>query len=205
MRALFITVAFVLAIVAAGLFIVTKVGFSSRPRPGSMESSFARALRLWSIPRAYKSMPNPVDCTEQVLAEARAHWADHCATCHANNGSGDSMLGRTMAPPPPDMRLPATQSQSDGEIYYTINNGVRLTGMPAFGDPGDRDTDSWKLVCFIRRLPRLSRDEERQMEDLNPKTPDELKEERQEQEFLNGGPTTPRAPQQGAVHQRKAK
>jgi mono/diheme cytochrome c family protein len=191
---LVITVGFVLAAVAAGLFITTKAGFGSRPRPGAMESSFARELRLWSIPRAYKSMPNPVDCSDATLNQARAHWADHCATCHANNGSGDSMLGRTMYPPPPDMRQAATQSQSDGEIYYTINNGVRLTGMPAFGESGDRDMDSWKLVCFIRHLPHISEDEERQMQKLNPKTPDEIEEERQEEEFLNGG----------ALHREKA-
>ena len=140
-------------------------------------------------------MQNPVACSDPALTEARAHWADHCATCHANNGSGDSMLGRTMYPRPPDMRQPATQTQSDGEIYYTINNGVRWTGMPAFGEPGDRDADSWKLVCFIRHLPHLSPAEERQMEKLNPKTPDEIKEERQEEEFLDGG----------AIHQGKAK
>jgi hypothetical protein len=194
MRPLLITVAFILATVAAGLFIVTKIGFSSRSEPGAMESNVAREFRTLSIPKEYDSLRNPVACSEQVLTEARAHWADHCATCHANNGSGDSLFGRTMSPRPPDMRQPATQSQSDGDIYYTINNGVRLTGMPAFGEPGDRDTDSWKLVCFIRHLPQLSQDEERQMQRLNPKTPDELEEERQEEEFLNGG----------ALHQGKA-
>ena len=85
------------------------------------------------------------------------------------------------------MRLSDTQRQTDGVLYYTIKNGVRLSGMPAFGEPGDADADSWKLVCFIRHLPRLSSEEEQQMKKLNPKTPDELEEERQEEEFLNGG------------------
>jgi cytochrome c553 len=195
MRPLLISAALILAAIATGLFILTRTGLGSRSEPGTIESTLARELRLLSIPKAYKSMRNPIDCSDQVLAEARAHWADHCATCHANNGSGDSMLARTMYPRPPDMRLPATQTQSDGEIYYTINNGVRLTGMPAFGEPGDRDADSWKLVCFIRHLPHLSPAEEHQMEKLNPKTPDEIEEEREEEEFLNGG----------ALHQGKAK
>ncbi len=85
------------------------------------------------------------------------------------------------------MRQGATQRQSDSELYYTIKNGVRLSGMPAFGDPGDEDADSWKLVCFIRHLPQLSSEEEQQMKKLNPKTPEELEEEQQEEEFLNGG------------------
>ena len=45
---------------------------------------------------------------------------------------------------------------ADGELYYTIKNGVRLSGMPAFGDPGDDDVDGWKLVTFIRHLPHLT-------------------------------------------------
>jgi hypothetical protein len=89
------------------------------------------------------------------------------------------------------MRLPETQHQSDGELYYTIKSGVRLSGMPAFGEPGDDDADSWKLVCFIRRLPALTAQEERDMKKLNPKTPDDLEEERQEEQFLNGGTPPP--------------
>jgi mono/diheme cytochrome c family protein len=121
-----------------------------------------------------------------VIAEAKAHWADHCAQCHANNGSGDTELGRNLYPRPPDMRRQETQQLTDGELYSTIKNGVRLSGMPAFGIPGDDDLDSWKLVDFVRYLPRMSEEESIQMEKLNPKTADELKEERMEDQFLNG-------------------
>jgi len=116
-----------------------------------------------------------------------AHWADHCAACHANNGSGATMYGKTMYPRPPDMRQKDTQEMSDGELYYTIKNGVRLSGMPAFGDPGDDDTDSWKLVAFIRHLSTLSDQEEMEMEHLNPKSPEEMQEQLEEDQFLNGG------------------
>ena len=58
--------------------------------------------------------------------------------------------------------------------------------MPAFGEPGDRDADSWKLVCFIRHLPHLSPVEEHQMEKLNPKGPGDRKEEEEEEKFLKG-------------------
>jgi cytochrome c553 len=186
-------------ILAAGLFVFVRQGFSSRPAPGAAETFLAGNLRRLSVPGRYKEMRNPVDCSPQVYTEASAHWADHCATCHANNGSGESMLGKTMYPRPPNMRLGATQDQADGELYYTINNGVRLTGMPAFGEAGDNDSASWKLVCFIRRLPKLTREEEEELKSLNPKTPDDLEEERQEKEFLNGGalPASPAEPDHG--------
>jgi hypothetical protein len=81
------------------------------------------------------------------------------------------------------MRLPTTQNLTDGEIYYVIHNGIRLTGMPAWGS--DHDDDSWKLVQFIRHLPQLTADEEREMESLNPKGPGEKQEELEEEQFLN--------------------
>jgi hypothetical protein len=59
--------------------------------------------------------------------------------------------------------------------------------MPAFGDPGDDDFDSWKLVAFIRHLPTLSDQEEMEMEHLNPKSPEEMQEQMDENQFLNGG------------------
>jgi len=91
------------------------------------------------------------------------------------------------------MRLATTQQLSDGELYYIIHNGVRWTGMPAWGDPGD-DPDSWKLVLFIRHLPNLTTDELHDLERFNPKSAAERKEEKQEEDFLNGRPTEDKAP-----------
>jgi len=51
------------------------------------------------------------------------HWADHCAGCHANDGSGESLMGKRTYPPAPDMRLAATQQMTDGELFYIIQNG----------------------------------------------------------------------------------
>ena len=69
-----------------------------------------------------------------VLVANQPLTADHCATCQANGGSGQTEIGQNLYPKAPDMRLPRTQNLRDGEIYYIINNGVRLTGMPAWGE-----------------------------------------------------------------------
>jgi mono/diheme cytochrome c family protein len=123
-----------------------------------------------------------------MLAHGRNHWADHCASCHANNGSGQTPMGMGLYPKPPDMRGPATQSLSDGELYYVIRNGVRMTGMPSWGRPeeGDHDQDTWMLVLFIRHLPQLTAAEEAEMEKFNPKSAAERDEEQAEDDFLNG-------------------
>lgn len=165
---------------------VRETGFSTRVEPTSMEAMMAGSLREGAIPGRYAQMKNPVASDEATLTEARAHFADHCAVCHGNNGDGKTMFGKGMYPRPPDLRAPDTQHMSDGEIYWTIKNGVRLSGMPAFGDPGDDDLDSWKLVCFIRHLPKMTAQESEEMKKLNPKTPMEMMEEQQEEQFLNG-------------------
>lgn len=184
----------VLAGAAVQGVIVIRRGFSTRDNPSWIETVMAKTARRMAVPAKAEQMRNPVPNNSETLAEAEAHWADHCATCHANNGSGDTMIGNNLYPKAPDMRLPATQNLSDGELYYTIQNGIRLTGMPAWGETGDRDEDSWKLVHFIRHLPRLTPEEEKEMERLNPKGPEERKEEQEEQDFLNQ--STPAPPKQ---------
>ena len=189
---------FVIVLVVGALYAAWMVhrGFSTRTSPGTVEASLAASMRNAAYPSRYKSVRNPVTATPDVLREGMEHWADHCATCHGNNGSGDTMYGKTMYPRPPDMRAKPTQDMTDGELYYTIQNGIMLSGMPAFGTPGDDDLDSWKLVVFIRHLPSLSQGEESEMDKMNPKSPDEMQEEQEEEKFLQGSPTPAPSPHQ---------
>ena len=162
-------------------------GFSASEPPGALERWIARRARSAAMPADARARTNPLQNTPGVLAEARAHWADHCATCHANDGSGDTLLGKHTSPPAPDMRLEATQRLTDGELFYVIQNGVRLTAMPAWSSGSAHDEqDSWKLVYFIRHLPQLTLEEKQEMQKLNPKAPDDLKEEEEEKKFLEG-------------------
>jgi mono/diheme cytochrome c family protein len=188
----FISGAIALAVIAGGgglIWFKTRAnGLSTRVEPSAFERWLALRARSLSLPAGASSRENPVLNTPQVLAEARAHWADHCATCHSNDGSGDAEIGKRMYPPAPDMRKSGTQNLTDGELFYIIQNGIRFTGMPSWGGGAAHDEqDSWKLVRFIRHLPDLTQDEQRQMETLNPKTPEERQEEEEEKEFLNGG------------------
>ena len=94
-------------------------------------------------------------------------------------------MGQKLYPRVPDMRLPRTQNLSDGEIYYIIENGVRFTGMPAWGSGGTNDHDTWHLVLFVRHLPKLTDEDLQDMKGMNPRSPAEMKEEQRENEFLN--------------------
>lgn len=82
----------------------------------------------------------------------------------------------------------STQKLTDGQIYYIIENGIRFTGMPAFGEnAGDEgDQESWDLVHFIRHLPQMTTDEIAQMKNMDPKSPSELAKEQEIRKFLQG-------------------
>lgn len=168
-------------------FALIRHGVSARDQPLAAEALAARFMRHLATPQAYRDMRNPMEATPTVLTEARAHFADHCASCHANDGSGQTEIGKNLYPKAPDMRQDDTQSLSDGELFSIIHNGIRLTGMPAWGDGSpEKDQDSWKLVHFIRHLPKLSPEELTEMRRLNPKSPDEVKEEDEAEKFLQG-------------------
>lgn len=180
----------------AGIFILTQShGFSARQQPSSIEKAMAQMARSQALPPGVLAQKNPVAATPEVLKEGQAHWADHCASCHANDGSGETAMGQHMYPPAPDMRLAETQQKSDGELFYIIENGIRMTGMPAWGAPGQDETPSWKLVHFIRHLPQVTVEEKLEMQKLNPKGPDDLKEEQEEEKFLKGESSDATQPQ----------
>ena len=96
-------------------------------------------------------------------------------------------MGQGMWPKAPDMRLPATQDLSDGELFWIIENGIRFTGMPGWGTgTPDGEAASWHLVHFIRHLPQLSEGELELMETLIPRSEADIRQEIAEERFLQG-------------------
>jgi mono/diheme cytochrome c family protein len=179
---------------ATGLWYFMRSGVSAKEQPGRVEEFAARRVRNMAIGRRAAALTNPVKYSGEIVAAGRAHFADHCAVCHANNGSGDTPMGRGMWPKAPDLRLAATQDLSDGDLFWIIENGIRFTGMPGWGT-GTKDGEeaSWHLVHFIRRLPRLTPPELAEMESLNPRSPAEIRQQLQEEAFLRGEGKKPSA------------
>lgn len=195
--ALIVVVAIVLVMIAGALTLVsmTRSGLSTHEEPTALEAFMARTIRRWAVPSDLRNTKNPLPSSPAVLADARAHFADHCATCHGNDGKGGGM-GKQMYPKAPDMTLAATQSLSDGELFAIIENGIRLTGMPGFGTgTAESAAGSWGLVHFIRHFPELTAKELAEMEKLNPKSPAEWQQMQAEESFLAGDAEAPeRAP-----------
>jgi mono/diheme cytochrome c family protein len=194
LRALLVLI--LLLAVGAGLaaWSIASRGLSTRVEPSWAETALAGAMRRWATPATLRNTRNPVTASPEVLEEALAHFADHCASCHGTDGAGQTDVGRSFYPPAPDMRAAPTQELTDGELFSIIENGIRLTGMPAWGTgTPEGEHQSWALVHFIRRLPSLTPEEIEKMEALLPKSPDQFREEEEIRRFLAGDDQPPGA------------
>jgi len=159
----------VLAVAAAGYgSIIVRRGFSALATPSAVEEFAATTARKVAVPSAYRELRNPILPSTESIRAGMEHFSDHCATCHSNDGGGQTLFGRGVYPKPPDLRAAGTQNKSDGELYYTIQNGVRLSAMPAFSEV-HTVAQTWRLVLFIRHLPQITPEELDEMKALNPK------------------------------------
>ena len=191
-RAVVLVLALVGASSIAGLGWFWWHGIGTRDEPSALETSVARRARQLAVPAHARALANPVPPTPEVIREGLEHWADHCASCHANDGSGDTDVGRALYPRAPDMRAAATQDLTDGELFYLIENGVKLTGMPAWGTATPEGEEaSWGLVHFIRKLPELTEDDLALMAELNPRSAAEWQALEEERKFLAGETDAP--------------
>ncbi|HKV95692.1 MAG TPA: cytochrome c [Candidatus Angelobacter sp.] len=159
--------ALVLIVVAYGVTLVRR-GFSALATPSAVEELAATTARKLAVPSSYRQLRNPLSPSAENIRRGMAHFADHCATCHANDGGGQTVYGKGLYPKPPDLRAAGTQNKSDGELYYTIDNGVRLSGMPAFRQIHTPEK-AWRLIVFIRHLPQITPEELNEMKGLNRK------------------------------------
>ena len=73
----------------------------------------------------------------------------HCATCHAPNGSGDTVVGKSVKIP--DLRSPAVQSQSDAQLAEIIANGKGA--MPPF--KSNLSTD--EIDALVKHVHQLAK------------------------------------------------
>src|SRR5258706_3910503 len=202
------TLVIIVVVVLLGLGVAVAASFlhdglSSRATPANLERMAARKMRRLAMQANARLAQNPLLTSAEELRDARLHFADHCAICHANDGSGKSVIGNGLYPKPPDLRLAETQNLTDGELFWIIENGVRFTGMPAFSNCGEHGgtLDSWRLGHFIRHLPHLTAAERIEMEHYNPQSPDDRAEEQEENDFLNGA--TPQRKAESQVHKQK--
>jgi len=139
-----------------GAFWLLPGAFNAKGKPQEWEISMARLARHFATPSQWRNATNPVAVNPEIMASTLHHFANHCATCHANDGSGKTRMRPNFYPPVPDLRSDAIQSMSDGELFYVIHFGIRFTGMPAWGrENPKRIRKVGNLFILFDTFPRL--------------------------------------------------
>ncbi len=129
-------------------------GCTAAKQPSSGETTLANAAKDVVIPLEAGKKTNPLPDTDDVASQGKAVFLGSCAQCHGADGRGDGDLGRSMSPPAMDLTSAHVQHWSDGELFWIIQNGVHLTGMPSWKSKISDDS-TWKLARFIHKLPQL--------------------------------------------------
>jgi len=151
----------VLLVGAAGLawgaVTLGTVNPSATTHPSKLEEVVARAALDAAVrARAPRGKTAPADAAS--VARGREAYRAICLICHGVPGGEQSAIAVGLNPPVPDLAEPETQSRTDGELYFLVSGGVRLTGMPGFSRSLPEDT-RWALVSFVRVLPKLGDEE----------------------------------------------
>jgi mono/diheme cytochrome c family protein len=140
--------------VAGAILCILFQGCRADKQPSQEETNLANAAKDVTIPLKAGKKQNPLPDTSEVVSQGQEVFLGSCAPCHGPDGRGDTNLGRSMAPRAMDLSSSHVQHWSDAELFWIIQNGVRLTGMPSWRSSVS-DDDTWKLARFIHNLPRL--------------------------------------------------
>jgi mono/diheme cytochrome c family protein len=142
------SVSVVIAIVAAML------GCTAHKKPSGAETTLANVAKDIVIPLEAENQKNPVPLNLESLRAGKQIFMQSCTLCHGEDGHGKTTLGQSMYPPAMDLTSPHVQHWNDAEMFWIIQNGVRLTGMPSWKTTLS-EPETWGLVNFIHGLPRL--------------------------------------------------
>jgi mono/diheme cytochrome c family protein len=140
------------AVVYAGVFNVA----ATEPH-WALTSWVLETARVRSIRAHAAGLLPPAGYDEQTrLVPAVGHFAEHCATCHGGPGTKRSEVAEGMYPEPPDLKE-AAKRYNQGELFWILKNGIKMSGMPSMASDGDEML--WATVALLRKLPEMTDDE----------------------------------------------
>ena len=106
----------------------------------------------WPVPDKSSKMANPVKSDASSISSGKELWAKHCMSCHGKTGKGDGTKAAQLETKPGDFSTAATQSQTDGSLFYKIAKG--RGDMPGYKKKIPENDDIWSVVNFIRTLKK---------------------------------------------------
>jgi mono/diheme cytochrome c family protein len=158
MKRCILTVAILLALLAvAAIVMISRFEPGARQEPSHFEIALATRTKRYFICRSSRvGVPPPPKNLQASIEEGDKLFGTECAACHGDDGHKLTDAGRWMYPRAADLTLPDVQQYSDRDLFWIVKNGIRLSGMPAFGEV-ESDEHIWNLIQFIRTLQASQR------------------------------------------------
>jgi mono/diheme cytochrome c family protein len=138
-----------LAFIYSGLFDVAASEPHWRITHWILETARTRSIKVHA---ADIRVPRGLDDPALVLIGTE-HFAAHCAVCHGAPGVPKGEISDGLNPQPPDLAH-SSQHYSSSELFWIVKHGIKMTGMPAWGDHSDDEL--WATVAFIEKLPGMN-------------------------------------------------
>lgn len=127
---------------------------SAATGPGPFEA----AIAPWAMERSVSSrapdISVPLVGNPGAISEGMDHFKESCVLCHGAPGVHPAEFAEGLEPKAPELSG-SLKDMSDGEMYWIIKNGIRMSAMPAFG-PTHSDTKIQQMIAFIHHLPDLT-------------------------------------------------
>ena len=152
-------VALTLAVALIGTYSLVRSGLipaNADAKPGRLETWMARTSLDATLRREAPSSPNPVTLTEQNLLNGVHLFAQNCAVCHgtAKGTASSSPIAKGLYQKPPQLATDGVEDDPEGASFWKIKHGIRLTGMPSFGETLS-DRQIWTLALFLKHMDKL--------------------------------------------------
>ena len=102
--------------------------------------------------------PKTVDLSGASTEEGLHHYQEMCAVCHGAPGRPRSAIGQGLLPQPPEMDE-IVEEFSPPQIHWVVSNGLKMTGMPAFGKTHSAQELKNMVAAVLQRIVVMSSDE----------------------------------------------
>jgi len=143
----------ILALVLGAWFAFTHMSISALDHSGRVEAFLATKARHSMVARAAaQPLPAEPPDTKDNQADGHVLYGSLCAGCHGYDGRTPTPLGNSFDPAAPSLASGEVQQYSNAELFVVIHGGIRLSGMPGFGNVRSSG-EIWSLVHYVRTLP----------------------------------------------------
>ncbi|MBX3646349.1 MAG: cytochrome c [Rhodocyclaceae bacterium] len=124
------------------------------------------AARERSIDRYSEGIPVPVNFTApENVRRGAGNYEAMCAGCHLRPGESSSEIRAGLYPQPPNLAEVENEAPTSkpSRQFWIIKHGIKASGMPAWSQGGMKDPAIWDLVGLLQQLPKLSKNQYREL------------------------------------------